>query len=179
MLLTAAVWIAAFVLPSSPPLFCARRRSSCPTCGAEPAKQARSSFFDRPRASSGVEAFANTKWSMMMTIKDSGTVLFSTHLLDDLQTRFSDTDKLGEWECEQDFVVVEKPEALYNNTLYLSARLQMPTPEQPRLRLVDGVVQQSFPIEGSADEVELRQVGTFGGHEQLEDAGMNKFKEEE
>lgn len=134
-------------------------------------QEARRSFFAPSRASSGVEAFANTKWSAMMTVKESGTVLFSMHLMGDDQAKFTDTEKLGEWQCEEDVVVMEKPEGLYNSTLYLSAKLQTPTPEQPRYRLVEGVVQQSFSIEGSTEEVELRQVGTFGAHEQIEDIG--------
>ena len=107
----------------------------------------------------------------MMTLKESGTVLFSMYLMDDDRVKFSDTEKLGEWQCEEAVVVVEKPEGLYNNTLYLSATLQAPTPERPRYRLAEGVVQQSFPIEGNTEEVELRQVGNFGAHEQIEDIG--------
>lgn len=149
-----------------------------PRCCAEEAtaeeataEQEAQSFFAPSRATSGVEAFADTRWSAMMTLKESGTVLFSMYLMDDDRVKFSDTEKLGEWQCEQAMVVLEKPEGLYNSTLYLSATLQVPTPEQPRYRLVEGVVQQSFPIEGSTEEVELRQVGTFGAHEQIEDIG--------
>ena len=170
--------VAGFLLPPSPRLRGVQLPRCRLSCCAEPSQQAQQSFFKQARAASGEEAFANTKWSMMMTVnteQSRGTVLFSTHLLDDERARFSDTDKLGEWQCEQDFVVVEKPDGLYNSTLYLSARLQLPTPEQPRLRLVEGIVQQSFPVEGSDEDVELRQIGTFGGHEQIEDVGMGGF----
>ena len=150
----------------------ALRLAQQPRCAEEArAEQAAQSFFAPSRASAGAEAFANTKWSAMMTLKESGTVLFSMYLMDDDQAKFSDTEKLGDWQCEEQVVVVEKPEGLYNSTLYLSATLQTPTAEQPRYRLVEGVVQQSFPIEGSTEEVELRQVGTFGAHEQIEDIG--------
>jgi hypothetical protein len=163
--------------PQPPPaLRCLAWQPRC--CAAEEAtveeataEQEAQSFFAPSRATSGVEAFADTRWSAMMTLKESGTVLFSMYLMDDDRAKFSDTEKLGEWQCEQAMVVLEKPEGLYNSTLYLSATLQVPTPEQPRYRLVEGVVQQSFPIEGSTDEVELRQVGTFGAHEQIEDIG--------
>ena len=138
---------------------------------AEEATAEAQSFFAPSRASSGVEAFADTRWSALMTLKESGTVLFSMYLMDDDRVKFSDTEKLGEWQCEEAVVVLEKPEGLYNNTLYLSATLQVPTPERPRYRLAEGVVQQSFPIEGNTEEVELRQVGTFGAHEQVEDIG--------
>ena len=166
-------------LPRSTPLRPpALRLAWQPRCCAEEAtaeeataEQEAQSFFAPSRATSGVEAFADTRWSAMMTLKESGTVLFSMYLMDDDRVKFSDTEKLGEWQCEQAMVVLEKPEGLYNSTLYLSATLQVPTPEQPRYRLVEGVVQQSFPIEGSTEEVELRQVGTFGAHEQIEDIG--------
>ena len=159
--------------PQRPP---ALRLAWQPRCCAEEATAEEAtaeaqSFFAPSRASSGVEAFADTRWSAMMTLKESGTVLFSMYLMDDDRVKFSDTEKLGEWQCEEAVVVVEKPEGLYNNTLYLSATLQAPTPERPRYRLAEGVVQQSFPIEGNTEEVELRQVGTFGAHEQIEDIG--------
>ena len=48
------------------------------------------------------------------------------------------------------------------------AKLQLPTEEQPRTRLVDGLVQRSFPIQGAQGEVELRGAGSFRAHEQID-----------
>ena len=52
--------------------------------------------------------------------------------------------------------------------LVAGAKLQLPTEEQPRTRLVDGLVQRSFPIEGTQGEVELRGAGSFRAHEQID-----------
>ena len=48
------------------------------------------------------------------------------------------------------------------------AKLQLPTEEQPRTCLVDGLVQRSFPINGTQGEVELRGAGSFRAHEQID-----------
>lgn len=170
----------------------ALRRAATPgCCASNAAEQAQAGFFRKQKAAKGVEAFSNTLWSVLMNVKDSGNVLFTVHLLDDFRCRFSDGDKYGEWQCEEDYVVVEKPKGLYNETLYLSAlhpspipaarcralsyrclvagaKLQLPTEEQPRTRLVDGLVQRSFPIEGTQGEVELRGAGSFRAHEQID-----------
>ena len=55
----------------------------------------------------------------------------------------------GDWKTEKDWVVFEKPRGLFENTLYLSAQLQQPTAEQPKLKLVKGNVHVAEPVEGS------------------------------
>ena len=111
------------VRPHGRPQRRALRRAAAPGCCA--AEQAQAGFFRKKAAAKGVEAFSNTLWSVLMNVKDSGNVLFTVHLLDDFCCRFSDGDKYGEWQCEEDYVVVEKPEGLYNETLYLSARRRL------------------------------------------------------
>lgn len=175
-LLTASLFLLVPMGPSQPHDRLQRRalRRATPVpgcCASNAAEQAQSGFFRKQKAAKGVEAFSNTLWSVLMNVKDSGNVLFTVHLLDDFRCRFSDGDKYGEWQCEEDYVVMEKPQGLYNETLYLSAKLQLPTEEQPRTRLVDGLVQRSFPIEGRQDEVELKGAGSFRAHEQIDVPG--------
>ena len=65
----------------------------------------------------------------------------------------------------------EKPFGLYNETLYLSAKLQLPTAEQPRALLVEGLVQRAVPLEEDPGQVEVRAAGTFRAHEQIDGPG--------
>ena len=55
----------------------------------------------------------------------------------------------GGWKAEKDYVVFDKPRGLFEQTLYHSAQLQLPTPEQPKMRLVNGVVHATEAVEGS------------------------------
>ena len=55
--------------------------------------------------------------------------------------------RTGEWESLQNFVCFEKPKGLFEDTLYLSARLQLPEPTTAqKATLIDGVVQQLFVV---------------------------------
>lgn len=143
-LLTASLFLLVPMGPSQPHDRLQRRalRRATPVpgcCASNAAEQAQSGFFRKQKAAKGVEAFSNTLWSVLMNVKDSGNVLFTVHLLDDFRCRFSDGDKYGEWQCEEDYVVMEKPQGLYNETLYLSelrhpTQLHHPTP-RPELSL--------------------------------------------
>ena len=89
-----------------------------------------SAFLRKARARTGDEAFAGTTWSVLLQMNEGGSTIFTVQLLDDFSCRFSDSELQGGWECEKDFVVIEKPKAFFQQTLFLSARLQPPGENQ-------------------------------------------------
>jgi hypothetical protein len=132
------------------------------------------------RPTSGVEAFSGTTWSVLMRMTEGGSSIFTVQLLEDSTCRFSDSDRLGGWECKRDWVVIEKPKGFFDQTLFFSAKLSPPTKEKPKWRLVDGLVQRAQPTVPNATaspaepaggeaeappEVEVVQLGTFGANE--------------
>ena len=54
-------------------------------------------------------------------------------------------------------------------TLFFSAKLNPPTKERPKWRLVEGVVHSSnatnATADGVAEDVEMKKIGTFGANE--------------
>jgi hypothetical protein len=140
-----------------------------------------------PRAEAGREAFEGTTWSTLMQMDEGGSTIFTMQLLEDDSCRFSDTDALGSWESQEDWVVIEKPKGFFDSTLFLSARLQPPTEDRPKWRLVEGVVQQSNSTSAAADEdgerqpVELKRIASFGANE-FEEAllvDLPRFREDD
>jgi hypothetical protein len=154
------------------------RRGLCAThplrlCAADDVDAAQS-FMQSPRPTSGKEAFDGTTWSVLLRMNEGGSVIFTMQLLDDETCRFSDSDQYGTWECDRDWVVVEKPKALFGQTLFFSAKLAAPSKERPKWRLVEGVVQAANASDASVEaeppsdevaQVEVTQVGTFGANE--------------
>jgi hypothetical protein len=131
---------------------------------------AASSFFEKKRPLSGPDAFADTTWSVMLQLDEGGSTIFSVQLLDDFSCRFSDSNELGEWECEKEWFVIEKPKGFFDNTLFLSGKLSPPTVKTPIWRLVEGIVHQtnettSMPGNATEDPVEVVKIGTFGANE--------------
>lgn len=126
------------------------------------------SVLQKPRATVGEEAFAGTTWSMLMQMTEGGSSIFSTQLLEDGSCRFSDSEQLGGWECDRDWVVIEKPKGFFDQTLYFSGKISPPTADKPKWRLVEGVVQRSNATadgQAAGDAVEVEQLGTFGANE--------------
>ena len=149
--------------------------------------------MDCPRAEAGREAFEGTTWSVLMRMNEGGGTIFTVQLLPDDTCAFSDSDRPGSWECQDEWVVIEKPKGFFDSTLFFSARLQPPTKDKPKWRLVEGLVQRSnhtssaskTPTESSdPDEekpVEVVQIGTFGANE-FEEAllvDMPRFQDEQ
>ena len=97
------------------------------------------------RPTSGVEAFSGTTWSVLMRMTEGGSSIFTVQLLEDSTCRFSDSDRLGGWECKREWVVIEKPKGFFDQTLFFSAKLSPPTKKKPKWRLVDGLVQRAHP----------------------------------
>ena len=93
------VLLAGFLSPSRGPRIRDARSFSAfqqPWCCADTdAVQKAQSLFTRTRPTEGVEAFANTMWSVLMKLRDHGTVLFTVHLLNDGRCRFSDNEEFG------------------------------------------------------------------------------------
>jgi hypothetical protein len=155
---------------------------------------AASAFLSSPRPATGKEAFDGSTWSVLLRLAEGGSTIFTMQLLEDETCRFSDSDQLGSWECEGAWVVIEKPKAFFDMTLFLSAKLQPPTEQKPKWRLVEGVVQSANRTAASADEtsdvapdgedesvVELKQIGSFGANE-FEEAlltTMGRFQRDE
>ena len=159
-----------------------------------------SAFMETPRATSGKAAFDGTTWSVLMRMNEGGSTIFTVQLLEDDSCRFSDSELLGGWECQRDWVVIEKPKGLFDQTLFFSGRLTPPSSEKPKWRLVDGIVQRSNYTDvaaadpassssgsGSGSEsdgdvsVELAEIGTFGANE-FEEAlltAMPRFQKDE
>ena len=113
-----------------------------------------------------------------MQMTDGGSSIFTVQLLEDSNCRFSDTEDLGEWECEREWVVIEKPKGFFDQTLFFSGKLSPPTAEKPKWRLVEGVVQRSNATTAMPDSsgssataadnepaVEIEQIGSFGANE--------------
>ena len=138
---------------------------------------------------SGKEAFDGTTWSVLMQMYEGGSTIFTMQLFEDETCRFSDSDAMGSWESERNWVVVEKPKGFFDQTLFFSAKLNPPTKERPKWRLVEGIVQSSNTTaatpgdatdEDASEEnvVELKKIGTFGANE-FEEAllsTMNRFQ---
>ena len=142
----------------------------------EAASNAAEALRSCPRAEAGREAFEGTTWSTLMQMNEGGSTIFTMQLLDDDSCRFSDTDELGSWECQEDWVVIEKPKGFFDATLFLSARLEPPTADKPKWRLIEGVVQQSNSTSsamsadagghpGGMQPVELKEIASFGANE--------------
>ena len=148
-----------------------------------PAEAAAKVLSFGPRPTSGREAFEGTTWSVLMRVHEGGSTIFTVQLLGDDSCRFSDSDIPGSWECERDWVVIEKPKGFFDQTLFFSAKLAPPSEGKPKWRLVDGVVQRSnytdtnagaanaslsSGVQGDADSedsgvsVELAELGSFG-----------------
>lgn len=152
------------------------------------ASDAAEALMDCPRAEAGREAFEGTTWSMLMRMNEGGSTIFTVQLLDDDTCRFSDSDLPGSWECQDEWVVIEKPKGFFDMTLFFSARLQPPTRDRPKWRLIDGVVQRSNhtetrknATENEERTVEVVQIGSFGANE-FEEAllvDMPRFQETE
>ena len=113
-----------------------------------------------------------------MQLDEGGSTLFTMQLLTDETCRFSDTEEPGSWDCDGSWVVVEKPKGFFDQTLFLSAKLQPPNATRPKWRLVEGVVQaaNTTAAEPGAD-VELKAFATFGANEFEESllASMPRF----
>ena len=152
--------------------------------GADDSVAAASVLLQSQRATSGSEAFAGTTWSVLMQMTEGGSSIFTVQLLEDYTCRFSDTEQHGEWECDREWVVIEKPKGFFDQTLYFSAKLSPPSAEKPKWRLVEGVVQRANassespspdsgaskggsyePDDGEAPPVEIEQLGMFGANE--------------
>ena len=135
------------------------------------AAAAASNLLQNPRPSSGKEAFDGTTWSVLLQMDAGGSTIFTMQLLEDERCRFSDNDEFGTWECQGDWVVVEKPKGFFDATLFFSGKLAPPSKEKPKWRLVDGLVQQAnktATMPGATEGesiVELRDIGTFGANE--------------
>ena len=157
------------------------------------ASDAANALMDCPRAEAGREAFEGTTWSVLMRMNEGGGTIFTVQLLPDDTCAFSDSDRPGSWECQDEWVVIEKPKGFFDSTLFFSARLQPPTKDKPKWRLVEGLVQRSnhtssarkTPTESSdpveEKPVEVVQIGTFGANE-FEEAllvDMPRFQDEQ
>ena len=170
--LVIAIFFHATYQYSSPHLVSPRRavrRATLRLCTDDSANAAQA-FMQTPRATSGKEAFDGTTWSVLMSMNEGGSVIFTMQLFEDETCRFSDNEELGTWECEGDWVVVEKPKAFFQKTLFFTAKLASPNKEKPKWRLVEGIVQSTnastAPAEPEAQtEVEVTQIGTFGANE--------------
>ena len=114
------------------------------------AADAASAFMQKPRASSGKEAFDGSTWSVLMKMTEGGSTIFTMQLLEDETCRFSDSEAFGSWESDGKWVVVEKPKGFFDMTLYLSAKLEPPGGGKPKWRLIEGIVQQANATRPSA-----------------------------
>ena len=154
---------------------------------------AASAFMRKPRVASGKDAFDDTTWSVLMRLNEGGSTIFTVQLLEDLSCRFSDSDQFGSWECDREWLVVEKPKGFFDSTLFFTAKLAPPSKEKPKWRLVEGIVQaanvssnaatESAPQADAAEsdeeeEVEVKNIGTFGANEFEESLlnTMNRFR---
>jgi len=68
--------------------------------GADDVAASRRAFLAQQRPTSGIEAFANTQWSLLLKMKGGGGTMFTVELLEDMRCRFSDSEELGE-SCRQ------------------------------------------------------------------------------
>ena len=57
---------------------------------------------------------------------------------------------------------MEKPKGFFEQTLYLSAKLQPPNATRPKWRLVEGIVQVANQTEGGTN---LKEFASFGANE--------------
>ena len=94
------------------------------------------------RPMSGEEAFTGTQWSLLVKMREGGSTMFTVELFDDASCRFSDSAEKGGWSARLNYLIFEKPKALFKETLYFSAKLET-IQESGRLRLVDGLVQKA------------------------------------
>ena len=157
---------------------------------------AASAFMKKPRVGSGKDAFDDTTWSVLMRLNEGGSTIFTMQLLEDDSCRFSDSDQFGTWECEKEWLVVEKPKGFFDSTLFFTAKLAPPSKEKPKWRLVDGIVQavnvssnaatEAVPQASAAEsddeeEVEVKDIGTFGANEFEESLlnTMNRFQRDD
>jgi hypothetical protein len=119
------------------------------------------------------DAFCGTMWSVLLQLNEGGNTIFTLQCFEDGKCRFSDTEELGSWEGESGMVAFEKPKALFDDTLYFSARLEQPAAEGQPWRLVDGVIGRSVAASGGEADgaIELVEIGSFGANE-LDEASM-------
>ncbi|KAL1527799.1 hypothetical protein AB1Y20_009182 [Prymnesium parvum] len=179
--MAAFLWLASLLPPPhTPPLShrgAARphaSRGGVPAClagrDAHQDAQAAQELMRSPRATQGVEAFAGTAWQVLFEMDEGGVAMFTVELMEDLRCRFSDKDEYGEWKAEKDWLVFEKPRGLFEETLYLTAQLQLGDAEQRKHKLVRGVAHIAESADGSDPddpnrEVKLKRLGTFGAIE--------------
>jgi len=115
------------------------------------------------RATKGKEAFDNTRWQVYIQLEQGPakpSALFTVTLKDDETAVFTDNENVGSWECDEDWVVFEKPEGLFKSTLFFSASIDPAVSEEfPEWRLVDGLVHRAN--ETTAENQVMEKIGTW------------------
>ena len=75
-----------------------------------------------------------------LAMHEGGSTMFTVELTNEQSCRFSDSDHTGSWALNPPWIIFEKPNALFGDSLYFSAKVQPPLDDDPKPRMRDGVV---------------------------------------